>query len=84
MFQPYTERMSTDRLLRRSGFPVWKHLADSPLTTDERASLIADIFSDQDEIDALKTLTGSDAQSVIDVIDEALFHFHGRMTGSLT
>ena len=76
--------MSTDRPPRRSDFPVWKHLAGSPLTTGERVSLIADIFSDQDEIDALMALTGSDAQSVIDVIDEVLVHLHGRMTGSLT
>ena len=76
--------MFTDRLLRCSGFPVWKHLADSPLMIDKRVSLIADIFSDQDEIDALKALNGSDAQSVIDVIDEVLVHFHVRMTGPLT
>ena len=76
--------MSTDRFLRRSDFPVWKHLTDSPLTTDERVSLIADLFSDQGEIDALKALNGSDAQSVIDVIDKVLVHFHVRMTGPLT
>jgi hypothetical protein len=56
--------MSTDRFLRCSGFPVWKHLIDRPLTTDERISLITDLFSDQDEIKALKALSGSDAQSV--------------------
>ena len=76
--------MSTDRLLRRSDFPVWKYLTDSPLTTDERVSLIADLFSDQNEIDALKTLSGSDAQSAIDVIDEVLIHLHVRRTGPLT
>ena len=64
--------------------PVWKHLTDSPLTTDERVSLIAELFSDQGEIDALKALDGSDAQSVIDVIDKVLVHFHVRMTGPLT
>ena len=76
--------MSTDRLLRCSDIPVWKHLTDSPLTTDERVSLIADIIFDRDEIDTLKTLRGSDAQSVIDVIDEVLVHSHIRMTGPLT
>ena len=84
MFQLYTECISTDRLFRCSGFPVWKHLADSPLTTDERVSLIVDIFSDQDEVDALKALSGTDAQSVIDVIDEVLAHFHVSMIGPLT
>ena len=64
--------MSADQLLRYSDIPVWKHLTDSPLTTDERVSLIADIFSDRDEIDTLKDLSGSEAQSVIDVMDEVL------------
>ena len=76
--------MSTNRLLRRCGFPVWKHLADSPLTMDERISLIGEIFSDQDEIDALKALSGTDAQSVIDMIDEVLVHRRVRMIGPLT
>ena len=63
---------------------MWKYLADSPLTTDKRVSLIADIFSDQDEVDAFKTLSGTDAQSVIDVIDGVLVHLRVRMTGLLT
>ena len=63
---------------------MWKYLTDSPLTTDERVSLIADIFSNQDEIDALKSLSESDAQSVIDVIDEVLVHLRVRMIGLLT
>ena len=75
--------MSTDRLLRCSTLSVWKNLADSPLTTDQRVSLIADLLSDQDEIDALKALNGSNAQPVIDVIDEVLVRFHVRMTGPL-
>ena len=64
--------------------PVWKHLTDNPLITDERVSLIAELFSDQGEIDTLKALNESDAQSVIDVIDKVLVHFHVRMTGPLT
>ena len=63
---------------------MWKHLIDRPLTVDERVSLIADLFSDRDEIDALKTLSESDAQSVVDVIDEVLVHSHVRMTAPLT
>ena len=59
-------------------------MTDGPLTTDERISLIADIFSDRDVIDTHKALSGSDAQSVVDVIDEVLFHSRVRMTGSLT
>ena len=76
--------MSADRLFRRSDFPVWKHLADGPLTADERVSLIADLLSDEDEINTLKALSGSDTQSVIDVIDEVFVHFHVRITGPLT
>ena len=67
--------MSADQVLRYSDIPVWKHLIDSPLTTDERVSLIADLFSNRGEIDSLKALSGSDAQSVIDVIDEVLVRF---------
>ena len=76
--------MSANQLLRCSGIPVWKHLTNSPLTTDERVSLVADLFSDRDEIDALKALSGSDAQSVIDAIDEVLVHFHVRMMDPFT
>ena len=76
--------MSANRLLRCSDIPVWKHLVNSPLTTDERVSLIADLFSDPDEIDIIKALSGSDAQSVIDVMDEVLVHSCARMTGPLT
>ena len=62
---------------------MWKRLIDSPLTTDERVSLITDLFSDRDKIDTLKVLSGRDAQSVIDVIDEVLVHSRVIMTGSL-
>ena len=84
MIQPRNEAISANRLLRCSDIPVWKHLTDSPLTTDERASLIASLSSDRDEIDILKALSKSDAQSVIDAIDEVLVHSRVRMTGPLT
>ena len=76
--------MSVDQFLRRSDIPVWKHLMDRPLTTDERVSLIADLFSDRDEIESLKDLSSGDAQSFIDVIDGVLLHSHVRMAGPLT
>ena len=76
--------MSADRLFRYSDVPVWKHLVDSPLTTDERVSLIADLFSGPDEIDTLKSLSESDAQSAVDVMDEVLVHSHVRITSPLT
>ena len=59
-------------------------MVDSRLTTDQRVSLIADLFSDPDEIDTLKTLSESDAQSVVDVMYEVLVHPHVRMTSPLT
>ena len=76
--------MSTDQLLRHSDIPVWKYLIGSPLTTDERVSLIADLLFDRDEVNTLKALSGSDAQSVIDAIDEVLVHPRVRMTDPLT
>ena len=76
--------MSANRLLRYSDIPVWKHLISSPLTTDERVSLIADLLSDRDEIDALKALSGGDAQSVVNVIDEVLGYSRARTTVPLT
>ena len=72
------------RLLRSSDIPVWKRLIDSPLTTDERISLITDLCSDRDVFVTHKTLSVDDAQSVVDVIDEVLVHSRVRMIGPLT
>ena len=41
-----------------------------PLAKDERISLITDVFSDHDEIQAVGHLRGDDAQSFVNVIDE--------------
>ena len=66
--------MSADQLLRNSDIPVWKYLIDGSLTTDERISLITDLCSDRDVFGTHKTLSVSDAQSVVDVIDKVLVH----------
>jgi len=58
-----------------SGIPAWKRLIDCSLTTDERISLIATIFSDRGEVEMVKDLSGDDAQSFVNVIDEVLRHF---------
>ena len=58
----------------RSGIPAWKRLIDRPLATDECISLIAGIFSDRGEAEAIKHLQGDDAQSFVDVIDEVPPH----------
>ena len=84
MSYPGTNCISADRFLRCSDIPVWKHLIDRPLTTDERVSLMTDLFSDRDEIEALKNLSAGDARSFIDVIDEVPLHSRLRTTGLLT
>ena len=75
--------MSTDRPLRYSDNPLWKHLIDRPLTEYERVSLIADLFSDRSEFEALKDLSG-DAQFFIDAIHEVLLRSCVRTIGPLT
>ena len=59
-------------------------MINRPLAKDERISLIADIFSDRDETEAVKCLSGDDAQSFVDAIDEVLPHPHPRRIGLLT
>ena len=41
------------------------------ISTDERVGLIKSIFSDRDEVEVFKYLSGNDAQALVDVIDEA-------------
>ena len=50
---------------------------------DERVSLITDLFSDRDEIEALRGLSGSDTQLFVDVIDEVHPHYRVRMKDPL-
>jgi hypothetical protein len=59
---------------RSNGIPAWKRLIDHSLTPDGRISLIKNIFSDRDEIEAVQQLSGDDAQSFVEVIDEVLCH----------
>jgi hypothetical protein len=47
-------------------------LIDHPLTAADRISLITEIFSDNDEVGAVKCLSGDDAQSFVDMIDEVI------------
>ena len=66
-----------DRVLVCSGPPTWKRLVIRPLVTHKCIPLIAVIFSDKNEIRAVQSLRGDDAQAFIDVIDEVpptLFH----------
>ena len=54
----------------RSDIPAWKCLIDRPLTSDERISLITEIFSDRNEIEVVRNLRGRNAQSFVNVIHE--------------
>ena len=76
--------MSADGLLRCSDITTWKRLTDRPLMMDERVSLIADPCSDRDKTEALKGLSGDDAQAFIDMIDEVPPRSHVRTTDPLT
>jgi len=58
-----------------SGISDWKRLIDNPLSTDERISLITSIFSDRNKAKVVGHLTGDDAQTFIDVTDEARLQF---------
>ena len=63
-----------DNLPHSNGIPALKRLVDNPLGSDERASLIMDIFSVHDEAELGVRLCGDDAQPIVDAIDE-VFHF---------
>ena len=49
-------------------------MIDDFLTTAERISLVTDLFSNRDETKAVECLSGDDAQSFVDVVDEVLLH----------
>ena len=56
-----------DYMFGCSDLPVWKRLADSRLSLDERLALISSIFSDRDETGAVVQLSRDDAQAFVDV-----------------
>ena len=43
-------------------------------TTHERIYLITRIFSDRDQVDMVRNLSGDDAQNFIDMMDEVSLH----------
>jgi len=73
-FQPYTapEVSEVAKVLLTPEVPPWKQLTNRTLTARKRIALITRIFSDRDQIEVVKHLSGDDAQSFIDTIDEAL------------
>lgn len=54
--------------------PAWKQLISYPLPTQERIPLIASIFSDHIESKVVGYLSGDDAQTFVDMVDEVKFH----------
>ena len=58
----------------RSGASAWERLVGRPLPTSECISLITDLFSDRDEVEAIKHLSRANAQSFVDVLDEVFPH----------
>ena len=57
-----------------SEHPAWKQLINHTLTTDERISLITTIFVNYNQVGVVEQLSGDDAQTFIDTIDEVSFH----------
>jgi len=62
--------------------PPWKRLIDPELPKDERIQLITSIFSDRDEVEVFKYLTGNDAQIFVDVIHEVSAEFFHNSIGT--
>ena len=54
----------------RSEVPPWKRLISGALTTNERTSLIMTIFSDSNQVEIIKHLSGDDAQTFVDTVDD--------------
>lgn len=50
--------------------PAWRRLISRPLPINERISLVMAIFSDRNEVGEVNHLSGNDAQTLVDVIDE--------------
>ena len=61
-------------LLVSSTPPGWKRLINPTLPVDERIPLITSIFSDTDGVEVFKYLSGNDAQTFVDVVDEVSIH----------
>jgi len=53
--------------------PAWKRLITHTPTVHERISLITTIFSDDNQAEMVKNLSGDDAQKFIDVLDGVSF-----------
>ena len=63
-----------DWFLVYSEVTAWKRLISHTLTVEERISLITTIFSDDNQVETVGQLSGSDAQTFVDTIDEVSLH----------
>jgi len=68
-----------DQFLMCSDIPAWRRLISCSHTTDERISLVTEIFSDSNEIRVVKCLREDDAQVFIDMIDKVPPSFLSRI-----
>ena len=56
-----------------SEVPAWKRLISYTLTINERISLITTILLDNNQVEMVRNLSGDDAQTFVDMLDEASF-----------
>ena len=61
--------------------PVWNWLIEPTLSSSKRIGMINRIFSDRDEAEKFKDLTGSDARAFVDVVDKASIHVFSPLEG---
>ena len=54
--------------------PGWKRLISTSLAAHERTAMIATLFMNRDEVEAMKHIGGDDAQTFVDTIHEVRFH----------
>ena len=54
--------------------PTWRRLIYHTLPADQGISLVNAILSDGRETEAVKSLCGNEAQSIVDVMDKVLLH----------
>lgn len=63
-------RPLADHLPVLSDSPTWKSLISDTLAAHERVSLLTMIFSDKDQVKLINDLSGGEAQTFVDKIDE--------------
>ena len=64
----------TGSFLMCSEEPAWKQSISNTLDRDECISLISRIFLDHNQANMVRHLSGDDAQTFVDVIDEVSSH----------